>query len=95
MNRILVAVAVTTLTSSSLLAYKSHKEDVEKAELVNFVDYCMVTEGLIPADTAKDYSKASLHDLKSVARFYIRQDNFLDVTDYSDMEDVYDIVGVK
>lgn len=64
-------------------SYESYKVDKqERAYLLDFIHYCQGNEGLRQIDPSKDYTKSSTHDLKLLAKFYLNQDNFADVTDY-------------
>lgn len=74
-------------------AYTQHKiEKQEKAYLLDFLHYCQRNEGLRQIDPNKDYSKSSLHDLKTLSRFYLEQDSFADVSDYWDIKVIDGIV---
>ena len=48
----------------------------DKEVLLDFIEYCKTCENLRQVNPAKDYTKASLHELKSAARFYEEQDDF-------------------
>lgn len=64
------------------------KAQQEKARLVDFIEYCQKNEGLQHADTTVNYRAAKMHDLKSVANFFLGQRCFDDVTSYDEIEDV-------
>ena len=65
----------------------------DKEVLLNFIEYCKTCENLRQVNPAKDYNKASLHELKTVARFYEEQDDFADCTDYPQQAEVNKIIG--
>ena len=66
---------------------------MQKEALVDFIEYCRTCENLRQVNPAKDYTKASLHELKSAARFYEDQESFLDCTDYQQQAEVNKIIG--
>ena len=68
-------------------------QDTERKELINFIEYCKTCENLRQVNPAKDYTKASLHELKTVARFYEEQEDFADCTDYQHQAEVNKIIG--
>mgnify|MGYP003426171667 FL=1 len=68
-------------------------QDTERKELINFIEYCKTCENLRQVNPAKDYTKASLHELKSAARFYEEQEDFADCTDYPQQAEVNKIIG--
>lgn len=68
-------------------------EQQERAYLLDFIHYCQKNEGLRQIDPSKDYSKSSTHDLKNLAKFYLNQDNFADVTDYWSMPTIESITN--
>lgn len=89
---ILVVVAIAALPfATSIYARKS--EEWKRTELIKFIDYCKQNEGLRQIDPNKDYSRSSLHDLKTLTRFYLEQSCFDDVTDYDDIVEIDKIVG--
>lgn len=65
----------------------------DKEVLLDFIEYCKTCENLRQVNPAKDYTKASLHELKSAARFYEEQDDFADCTDYQHQAEVNKIIG--
>lgn len=67
-------------------------QDTERKELINFIEYCKTCENLRQVNPAKDYTKASIHELKTVARFYEEQDDFADCTDYQQQEEIDKII---
>lgn len=68
-------------------------QDTERKELINFIEYCKTCENLRQVNPAKDYTKASLHELKTAARFYEEQDDFADCTDYQQQAEIDKIIG--
>lgn len=70
-------------------------EQEERAYLLDFIHYCQNNEGLRQIDPNKDYSKSSTHDLKNLAKFYMRQDNFADVSDYWDIKVIDNITHAR
>ena len=68
-------------------------QDTERKELINFIEYCKTCENLRQVNPAKDYTKSSLHELKTVARFYEDQEDFADCTDYPQQAEVNKIIG--
>ena len=67
-------------------------QDTERKELIDFIEYCKTCENLRQVNPAKDYTKASLHELKSAARFYEDQEDFADCTDYPQQADIDKII---
>lgn len=67
-------------------------EHVKRAYLIDFIKYCKTCENLRQVNPAKDYTKASLHELKSAARFYVDQYDFADCTDYENQEQIDEII---
>ena len=65
----------------------------DKEVLLDFIEYCKTCENLRQVNPAKDYTKASLHELKTVARFYEEQEDFADCTDYQHQAEVNKIIG--
>lgn len=77
-------------------AYETHKaEKTERAYLLDFIHYCQGNEGLRQIDPNKDYKKSSTHDLKKLAKFFLEQDNYADVSDYWDVRVIEGIVYPK
>ena len=68
-------------------------QDTERKELINFIEYCRTCENLRQVNPAKDYTKASLHELKSAARFYEEQEDFADCTDYPQQAEIDKIIS--
>lgn len=78
-----IAALVGIVSCSAGYVYECNKmEQKERAYLLDFIHYCQKNEGLKQIDPRKDYTKSSTHDLKNLAKFYLEQDNFADVTDY-------------
>ncbi len=74
-------------------AYTQYKAETQDKEyLLDFLHYCQGNEGLRQIDPNKDYTKSSLHDLKKLAKFYLEQDNYADVSDYWDVSVIDEIV---
>ena len=65
----------------------------DKEVLLDFIEYCKTCENLRQVNPAKDYTKSSLHELKTVARFYEEQEDFSDCTDYPQQAEVNKIIG--
>ena len=65
----------------------------DKEVLLDFIEYCKTCENLRQVNPAKDYTKSSLHELKTVARFYEDQEDFADCTDYPQQAEVNKIIG--
>ena len=65
----------------------------DKEVLLDFIEYCKTCENLRQVNPAKDYTKSSLHELKTVARFYEEQEDFADCTDYPQQAEVNKIIG--
>ena len=65
----------------------------DKEVLLDFIEYCKTCENLRQVNPAKDYTKASLHELKSAARFYEEQEDFADCTDYQQQAEIDKIIG--
>lgn len=64
----------------------------DKEVLLDFIEYCKTCENLRQVNPAKDYTKASLHELKSAARFYEEQEDFADCTDYQQQAEIDKII---
>lgn len=92
---ILTVVAFTGLVTGAMAVTHHSMVEMERATLLQFVEYCRETEGLQQVDPSKDYTNSSLRELKNVARFYATQDEFADTTDFPDMELVDDILDIK
>ena len=64
----------------------------DKEVLLDFIEYCKTCENLRQVNPAKDYTKSSLHELKSAARFYEEQEDFADCTDYPQQAEIDKII---
>ena len=67
-------------------------QDTERKELINFIEYCKTCENLRQVNPAKDYTQATIHELKNAARFYEEQEDFSDCTDYQHQEEIDKII---
>lgn len=65
----------------------------DKEVLLDFIEYCKTCENLRQVDPNKDYTQATLHELKNAARFYEEQENFADCTDYQQQAKIDKIIG--
>ena len=93
-KRIKIALVVATIVALPLMgAAMQQSKSEEKSLLVDFIEYCKTCENLRQVNPAKDYTKASLHELKSAARFYEEQEDFADCTDYPHQAEVNKIIG--
>lgn len=93
-KRIKIALVVATIVALPLIgAEMQQSKSEEKSLLVDFIEYCKTCENLRQVNPAKDYNKASLHELKSAARFYEEQEDFADCTDYPQQAEVNKIIG--
>lgn len=88
-----IALVVAAIVALPLMAAGTQDESKEKQILVDFIEYCRTCENLRQVNPAKDYTKASLHELKTAARFYEEQDDFADCTDYLHQEEIDKIIG--
>ena len=88
-----IALVVAAIVALPLMAAGTKDECREKQSLVDFIEYCRTCENLRQVNPAKDYIKASLHELKSAARFYEDQEDFADCTDYQQQEEIDKIIG--
>lgn len=79
--------------TATAFTYNEHKyEENEREYLLDFIHYCQGNDGLRQINPNKDYTKSSTHDLKKLARFYLEQDNYADVSDYWDVTVINGIV---
>ena len=93
-KRIKIALVVATIVALPLIgAEMQQSKSEEKSLLVDFIEYCRTCENLRQVNPAKDYTKASLHELKSAARFYEEQEDFADCTDYQQQAEIDKIIG--
>lgn len=91
-KRIKIALVVATIVALPLMAAQQSKSE-EKSLLVDFIEYCKTCENLRQVDPNKDYTQATLHELKNAARFYEEQENFADCTDYQQQAKIDKIIG--
>lgn len=83
-----------SLTGYTLMgAGMQQSKSEEKSLLVDFIEYCKTCENLRQVDPNKDYTQATLHELKNAARFYEEQENFADCTDYQQQAKIDKIIG--
>ena len=88
-----LVLVVATIVALPIMAAGMQDDNKDKEALVDFIEYCRTCENLRQVNPAKDYTKASLHELKSSARFYEDQENFADCTDYQHQAEVNKIIG--
>ena len=86
-----LVLVVAAIAALPIMAAQDTTSD--KEVLLDFIEYCKTCENLRQVNPAKDYTKASLHELKSAARFYEEQEDFADCTDYQQQEKVNKIIG--
>ena len=91
-KRIKIALVVATIFALPLMGAQQSKSE-EKSLLVDFIEYCKTCENLRQVDPNKDYTQATLHELKNAARFYEEQENFADCTDYQQQAKIDEIIG--
>lgn len=91
-KRIKIALVVATIVALPLMGAQQSKSE-EKSLLVDFIEYCKTCENLRQVDPNKDYTQATLHELKNAARFYEGQENFADCTDYQQQAKIDEIIG--
>lgn len=93
-KRIKIALVVETIVALPLMgAEMQQSKSEEKSLLVDFIEYCKTCENLRQVDPNKDYTQATLHELKNAARFYEEQVNFADCTDYQQQAKIDEIIG--
>lgn len=88
-----LVLVVAAIVALPLMAAGMQDTINDKEVLVDFIEYCRACENLRQVNPAKDYTKASLHELKSAARFYEEQENFADCTDYQHQAEIDKIIG--
>lgn len=88
-----IALVVAAIVALPLMAAGTKDECREKQSLVDFIEYCRTCENLRQVNPAKDYTKASLQELKSAARFYEEQEDYADCTDYPQQEEIDKFIG--
>lgn len=91
-KRIKTVLVVATIVALPLMGTQQSKNE-EKSLLVDFIEYCKTCENLRQVDPNKDYTQATLHELKNAARFYEEQENFADCTDYQQQAKIDEIIG--
>ena len=91
-KRIKIVLIVATIVAIPLMGAQQSKSE-EKSLLVDFIEYCKTCENLRQVDPNKDYTQATLHELKNAARFYEGQENFADCTDYQQQAKIDEIIG--
>ena len=91
-KRIKIALVVATIVTLPRMGAQQSKSE-EKSLLVDFIEYCKTCENLRQVDPNKDYTQATLHELKNAARFYEEQENFADCTDYQQQAKIDKIIG--
>ena len=93
-KRIKIALVVVTVVAIPLMgAGMQQSKSEDKSLLVDFIEYCKTCENLRQVDPNKDYTQATLHELKNAARFYEEQENFADCTDYQQQAKIDEIIG--
>lgn len=93
-KRIKIVLVVATIVALPLMgAGMQQSKSEEKSLLVDFIEYCKTCENLRQVDPNKDYTQATLHELKNAARFYEGQENFADCTDYQQQAKIDEIIG--
>ncbi len=88
-----LVLVVATIAALPIMAAGMQDDNKDKEALVDFIEYCRTCENLRQVNPEKDYTKASLHELKSAARFYEDQEDFADCTDYQQPSEVNKIIG--
>lgn len=91
-KRIKIALVAATIVALPLMAAQQSKSE-EKSLLVDFIEYCKTCENLRQVDPNKDYTQATLHELKNAARSYEEQENFADCTDYQQQAKIDKIIS--
>lgn len=91
-KRIKIVLVVATIVALPLMGAQQSKSE-EKSLLVDFIEYCKTCENLRQVDPNKDYTQATLHELKNAARFYEGQEDFADCTDYQQQAEIDKIIG--
>ena len=88
-----LVLVVAAIAALPIMAAGMQDDSNDKEVLFDFIEYCKTCENLRQVNPAKDYSKASLHELKSAARFYEEQEDFDDCTDYQYQSEIDNIIG--
>ena len=93
-KRYLVVATIVALPLVAITSYAhAHARETERKELIDFIQYCKTCENFRQVNPSKDFTKASLHELKSAARFYEGQEDFADCTDYQRQAKIDNIIG--
>ena len=93
-KRYLVVATIVALPLVAITSYAhAHARETERKELIDFIEYCKTCGNLRQVNPSKDFTKASLHELKSAARFYEGQEDFADCTDYQRQAKIDNIIG--
>lgn len=92
-KRIKIVLVVATIVALPLMAADIQDTINDKEVLFDFIEYCKTCENLRQVDPNKDYTQATLHELKNAARFYEGQENFADCTDYQQQAKIDKIIG--
>ena len=92
-KRIKLALVVAVIVALPLMAAGMQGVINDKEVLLDFIEYCKTCENLRQVDPNKDYTQATLHELKNAARFYEEQENFADCTDYQQQAKIDEIIG--
>ena len=93
-KRIKIAMVVATIVAIPIMgAGMQQSKSEEKSLLVDFIEYCKTCDNLRQVDPNKDYTQATIHELKNAARFYEEQENFADCTDYQQQAKIDEIIG--
>ena len=93
-KRYLVVATIVALPLVAITSYAhAHTRETERKELIDFIQYCKTCENLRQVNPNKDYTKASLHELKSAAKFYVEQYDFADCTDYQNQKTIDNIIN--
>ena len=92
-KRIKSALVVAAIAVLPLMAAGMRGAINDKEVLLDFIEYCKTCENLRQVDPNKDYTQATLHELKNAARFYEEQENFADCTDYQQQAKIDEIIG--
>lgn len=88
-----LVLVVATIVALPIMAACMQDDSKDRKALVDFIEYCKTCENLRQVNPAKDYTKVSLHELKSAARFYEDQEDFADCTDYQQQAEIDKIIG--
>lgn len=88
-----VATIVALPLAMTAMCACAHTQEEDRKELVDFIEYCKTCRTLRQVNPAKDYTKASLSELRSAARFYEDQDDFSDCADYERQDEIDRIIG--